>query len=478
MAEERQPFQNTMVDGKPQPSEKITTHNKKAQAVAIGLVVLLISGLALQSFFQMRSRNQQVAQKKEEPAPPARSNKADFRQKTAEAEQAILLKARQADVAADQVAAQADARKLAANSITGPDGAKNYAAQERASDTAASTAINTPEQVEERWLLEERKRALDSQRAGIGRVQVRGAIAPSVKPSASSTGARTSPEVATQLSKIQETQARLAQIRDQLGASIGGQSGGIAAQNIQPTSGGQVQGQQVPRPSSMRDDVVGEPGINRATRTPSNPGPASDERVLSVGSVMSATLDMDLISDYEGNWRAVIARDVYDPTNEYILVPQGSRAVGRVVRVSKVNEVIQNRMGLIPKWIVRPDGKRIDFTKSAGIDSAGVGAIPGDANYHIGVQLGGLVAYGILGLVPSFTTESGDPQSSQDTALKDVTGGFRARGREFANKYLNVVPTITVPAGTPMKIFIEDDIYVRPWARVDDTIYPTARARY
>ena len=65
---------------------------------------------------------------------------------------------------------------------------------------------------------------------------------------------------------------------------------------------------------------------------------------------------------------------------------------------------------------------------------------------------------------------------SPDWTGEDVPACVRARGREFANKYLNVVPTITVPAGTPMKIFIEDDIYVRPWARVDDTIYPSARA--
>ena len=141
-------------------------------------------------------------------------------------------------------------------------------------------------------------------------------------------------------------------------------------------------------------------------------------------------------------------------------------------------DVIQNRMGLVVKWMVRPDGKRIDFGKSSGTDQAGVGAIPGDVNYHVMAQLGGLAAYAILGLGPSFATAAGAPQSSQDTALKDLTGGFRSQGRDFANKYLNIVPTITVPAGTPMKIFIEDDIYVRPWARLDDTIYPTARARY
>ena len=495
MAEEtNQAFPNTTASGKPQPSEKVTTHSKKAQAVAIGLVVLLITGLALQSFLQMRARNQQVSQQKDQVVAPIASHKSDFRQQAAEAERAIDQKRREADEAADAARNQIDARQQAAESVTGPDGTKNLAARGHAGDRAASATSSTQEQVEQRWLLDERRRALDSQRSAIGRGAVRGnsdngnvaaaqrgssAPAPQPLSPAVLAAANSNPQVAAQLAKIQATQARLAQIKNQIAAYAaehGVQPGGVSASPPTLVSRAGMQGQPVARPSSVREDVVGEPGFTRATRTPADPGPAPDERVLPVGSVLSGTLDTDLISDYDGNWRALIARDVYDPTMDYILIPQGSRVVGKTIRVSKVNEVIQNRMGLIVKWIVRPDGKRIDFSRAGGTDQAGVGAIPGDVNYHLMAQLGGVTAYAILGLGPSFETQSGAPQSSQDIALKDLTGGFRTRGRDFANKYLNVVPTITVPAGTPMKIFAEDDIYVRPWARVDDTIYPTALA--
>jgi len=34
-----------------------------------------------------------------------------------------------------------------------------------------------------------------------------------------------------------------------------------------------------------------------------------------------------------------------------------------------------------------------------------------------------------------------------------------------------LTPTIKTSNGTPFKLFIEDDIYLKPWARIDDVYY-------
>jgi hypothetical protein len=43
----------------------------------------------------------------------------------------------------------------------------------------------------------------------------------------------------------------------------------------------------------------------------------------------------------------------------------------------------------------------------------------------------------------------------------------------FVMKYLSLVPTVTLHAGTPIKIHTQDDMYVKPWGRVNTTIYST-----
>jgi hypothetical protein len=43
-------------------------------------------------------------------------------------------------------------------------------------------------------------------------------------------------------------------------------------------------------------------------------------------------------------------------------------------------------------------------------------------------------------------------------------------GQRVASRYLNLVPTITIKPGTPMTIFLDDEMYLNAWAPVDDVM--------
>jgi type IV secretion system protein VirB10 len=216
--------------------------------------------------------------------------------------------------------------------------------------------------------------------------------------------------------------------------------------------------------------IVGEPVDNR--RGNQERGPRPGEVLLPTGTVLSAVLDMDMISDYEGPWRGILVRDVYDVEKNYILLPKGTRFTGQAVRIKNINEPIQARMAMGVKWAILPNGNRIDFSKMSALDHAGVSALKDQVNYHIFAQLAGLTAYAVLGAAPSLRLETdGGDLSSKEQALSEMTSGLRNQFGSMAERYLNLVPTITVRAGTPFKVFIEDDLYIKPWMRVDDTIY-------
>ncbi len=229
------------------------------------------------------------------------------------------------------------------------------------------------------------------------------------------------------------------------------------------------------RTNALPNQIFGELASNRAVSDPGAAGPRLGEELLPTGSIISAITDTDMISDYPGNTIAVVQRPFYNTTMDSILLPAGTKITLKNFRVTSANEVIQNRLAIVPIWAIRPDGKRIDFKRTAGMDSAGVAAIQDQVDRHILAQIFGVAGYAILGLGPSTANYGAEPNSSKDAFIKEATGQGRTAGRGFAEKYLNIVPSVTIRAGTPIKIFVEDDIYITPWGSVDASHFRPAK---
>lgn len=184
---------------------------------------------------------------------------------------------------------------------------------------------------------------------------------------------------------------------------------------------------------------------------------------LPVGTVIPAITAMKTVSDYAGPMKGIITQDVYDPTYQYVLIPKGSEVVMKSVRISNVNEPISARMGLTVQWVVLPNGNRIDFSKSAGLDREGVAGLKDQVNYHFMAQFLGVAAYA---LVSNDTSYEGSGANQNQTYAGNLGENVRKQFSPLAQKYLNLVPTITLKAGQSMNIIVEDDIYLKPWKNI------------
>lgn len=183
-------------------------------------------------------------------------------------------------------------------------------------------------------------------------------------------------------------------------------------------------------------------------------------KLIPRGTVIAARLDQELMSDYVGSWRAKITKDVYDIDGEHILIPKNSNVIGKSLRISNVNEPIQARMGLTVEWVVLPNGKSISFKNTSALDSAGVGAIKDKVNYHFIAQFLGVGAYALL----TTETDRNDTSLGGQTSLSgDIGSALRSQFAPLAQRYLSLVPTITLRSGTPVNIFLEDDVYAESW---------------
>lgn len=448
------------------PSEQPTTTSKRAQVTAIVLVVIVVVGLCIQSFANMnRKETRDAKANAEEQAKAAAAAQGkpearliDFAEKQQEAAGA--------QGAAREVKREETRREAVIETLMG---------QSRGEGESSGTPQKTPLSVAQEFALAERLRALQAGTKGMGINKSGGATSPQVDNGTDSEIARVDAKIA-ELSKggsdiegrkrdlLARAQAAGIVLPDNIIARFGGgaSAGGAAGAGRIPildSGSGATQRQQ--------DQPFGELASNRAARSPANAGPAPGEKTIPTGTIISAITDMEMISDYAGNWIALVQRPVYDSEMDNILFPAGTKIIGKSIRATGVNEAIQSRMGSIPLWAIRPDGKRIDFKRTAAMDSAGVAALAGDVDRHFLAQFMGVGAYAIIGIAPSTSNFGSQPDTSRDSFVREATGKSRDVGRAFAEKYLNIVPTIKVRAGTPIKIFIEDDIYVTPWKTVD-----------
>ena len=193
--------------------------------------------------------------------------------------------------------------------------------------------------------------------------------------------------------------------------------------------------------------------------------PGDEFKLLSIGSIMQAKLDQKVISDYAGPYRCRIEQNVMDVTQKHVLIPAGSLCTGQVLQTGSghPNRIINNRMALSMRWIIRPDGTKIKFISQA-LDHEGIGALKGEIDYHFLARFSGAAAFALL----SSETSRADYSSggSGTTFESDVGNALRGAGADLTAPYAGLVPTQTLNYGQKLRLFVSEDMYILSWRDV------------
>ena len=324
---------------------------------------------------------------------------------------------------------------------------------------------------EDSWANEERQRVRSARKSGFGfslpEATNQNFGTGIAQRKSANAGINTGTNITTQQTQIQQ---ELDRVNKMIESQLAGQGMEISSMNVTGAEGLNVP--QIPfaerYSKSSSEFNVGEPVVNNGGNPPDG------SLLIQTTTVISGLLDQTVNSDYSGPFRCMITRDVYDVTQEYILIPQGSRCSGSVVRSSGPNEIINNRMAMLLEWVVLPNGKRISFTKHAVMDRSGISALKDQVDYHFMEQFLGVAAYALLATGVDDNDTSSSFTGSQSYS-GDVSQGLKDQVSPLVAKYLALVPTITLRSGkVPMRIFVEDDIYVKPWSKVNGSLLPSS----
>lgn len=186
--------------------------------------------------------------------------------------------------------------------------------------------------------------------------------------------------------------------------------------------------------------------------------PVSPWQVMA-GTVIPATLLTGINSDLPGQIIGQVTEPVYDTvTGQTVLIPQGSRIVGRYDSLVAYG---QSRALIVWNRIIMPDGTSIRIENLPGVDGRGNAGLKDRVNNH---TLRIFSAAALSSLISVGAELSDDEDDRIARALRDATqdGASRASD-EIIRRQLAVQPTITVRPGWRLRILVHQDIILQPY---------------
>lgn len=186
--------------------------------------------------------------------------------------------------------------------------------------------------------------------------------------------------------------------------------------------------------------------------------PVSPYQVMA-GTIIPASLITGLNSDLPGQVIAQVTEHVYDtPTGQHLLIPQGSKLLGRYDSVVAYG---QSRALVVWNRIIMPDGTSITIDNLPAVDMSGYAGLEDKVDYHSWQ----LFKAAILSSILSVSSELGrDRDDDILNALRD--GGqqtFNQAGQQIVTKQLQVQPTLKIRPGWRLRVIVNKDIILQPY---------------
>ena len=187
--------------------------------------------------------------------------------------------------------------------------------------------------------------------------------------------------------------------------------------------------------------------------------PVSPYQVMA-GTIIPASLVTGLNSDLPGQVIAQVTENVFDtPTGRHLLIPQGSRLIGRYDSVVAFG---QSRALVAWSRVIMPDGTSMTLENLPGADLAGFAGLRDRVDNHTLQIFQAAILSSILSVASEIGRDTNDSNILE--ALRD--GGQRTineAGQQIVQRQLNVQPTISVRPGHRLRVLVNKDLVLQPY---------------
>lgn len=187
--------------------------------------------------------------------------------------------------------------------------------------------------------------------------------------------------------------------------------------------------------------------------------------VVFEGTVLETVLVTRLNGDFSGPVICMLTNNIYSHDGQRLLIPAGTKVLGETKRVEGFG---QTRLAVVFHRLIMPDGFSVDLDQFHGLNQIGETGLKDQVNHHYLQIFGASIAVGAIGglaEVGTNTSSLGLPQTPTDAYRQGVAASLAQSSTHILDRFLNLLPTITIREGHRVKVYLMQDLLVPDYAQ-------------
>jgi len=165
---------------------------------------------------------------------------------------------------------------------------------------------------------------------------------------------------------------------------------------------------------------------------------------------------------FAGPVSCLVTTPVYSRDRQRILIPAGARVLGSAAPVQSWGD---SRLAVSFHRLLMPDGHSYNLDQFKGLEQIGETGLRDDINHHYLQIFGASIAIGALSGLAQYNTRSGIGVGSFGDEYRQAAGASLANSTSrVLDRYLNVLPTITIREGYRIKVYLTNDLALPAYA--------------
>jgi len=174
------------------------------------------------------------------------------------------------------------------------------------------------------------------------------------------------------------------------------------------------------------------------------------------GTVIETVLLNRLDGTFAGPVICLVTTPVYSHDRQAIVIPAGARVLGSSSPVQTWGE---SRLAVVFHRLVMPDGRTHSLDRFKGLNQIGDTGLKDRVNRHYWQVFGASLAIGALsGLAQYSSRTSSSAYEIGDAYRQSAGSSLAASAGRVLDRYLNILPTITIREGYRIKVYLTNDL--------------------
>jgi len=183
--------------------------------------------------------------------------------------------------------------------------------------------------------------------------------------------------------------------------------------------------------------------------------------VIFEGTILETVLLNRLDGQFIGPVECLVTTDIYSHDRQHLLIPSGTKVLGEAKRVDTFG---QTRLAVAFHRLIMPDGYSVSLDQFKGMNQIGDTGLRDQVNNHYLKIFGASLAVGAIGGIAEAGSGGVLTQSGTQTIQQGVGESLGQTSQRILDKFLNILPTVTIREGHRVKIYLSGDLSVPDYA--------------